>query len=104
MKLYPYQQKISDALKSIGSAIIQWPRLCGRQTILNSTKELFEDRGLTRIKIKDKHSANPSHYCWEYTCKCGTVLTEGPEGGCDVNAVCKPCKINYGCLPGYYGD
>lgn len=42
---------------------------------------------------------------YRYWCpKCDTVLTEGPSGGCAVNAVCEKCKINYGCLPGYWGD
>lgn len=102
MKLYPVQQKISYALKQMGSAIIQWSRLCGRQTTLNATKEHWETEGLTRVKIKDRYCL--TNYCWQYTCKCGTILTEGPSGAGSVNAVCESCKINYGCLPGYYGD
>ena len=39
------------------------------------------------------------HY--RYFCPCGTELTDGPEGGCAINAVCEKCRINYGCLPGY---
>ena len=54
-------------------------------------------RGLMRICWENSKQ-------WEYYCKCGTRLSEGPEGGCSINAVCARCKINYGCLPGYYGD
>jgi len=38
---------------------------------------------------------------YRYWCKCGTELTDGPTGGCAINAVCEKCRINYGCLPGY---
>jgi len=42
---------------------------------------------------------------YKYWCSCGTLLTEGPTGGCAVCAVCKKCRINYGAdLPGYWGD
>jgi hypothetical protein len=36
-----------------------------------------------------------------YWCSCGTKLTDGPCGGSAINAVCKNCRINYGCLEGY---
>lgn len=38
----------------------------------------------------------------QYYCPCGEPLEEGPEGGGSVNAVCNKCRINYGCLPGFY--
>lgn len=41
---------------------------------------------------------------YRYWCPCGTELTDGPTGGCAVNAVCKKCRINYGNLPGYWGQ
>ena len=40
---------------------------------------------------------------YKYWCSCGTELTDGPTGGCAVNAVCEHCRVNYGCLPGYLG-
>jgi hypothetical protein len=41
---------------------------------------------------------------WIYFCPaCGHALVAGPEGAAAVNAVCKTCHVNYGCLPGYYG-
>ncbi len=40
---------------------------------------------------------------YRYWCACGTELTDGPSGGCAVNAVCETCKLNYGNLPGYWG-
>ena len=36
-----------------------------------------------------------------WCCDCGNELEDGPEGGCAVNVVCKTCRLNYGCLPGY---
>lgn len=41
---------------------------------------------------------------YDYWCSCGTQLTDGPRGGDSVNAVCETCKLNYGCLPGYWGS
>jgi hypothetical protein len=55
--------------------------------------------GLSRRPV----STNNWNY-YIYYCKCGTTLTEGPSGGCSVNAVCEKCRVNYGCLPGYYGE
>lgn len=42
---------------------------------------------------------------YAYWCpKCDTRLTDGPRGGMSVNAVCEKCRINYGELPGFWGD
>jgi hypothetical protein len=76
-------------------------KLC-KSYYIDTELQPFQYQGLTRVKIKDRYCQ--VSYCWQYTCKCGTVLTEGPSGGCSVNAVCKSCKINYGGLDGYYGD
>lgn len=38
---------------------------------------------------------------YDYRCRCGLPLEYGPRGGGSANAVCKPCGINYGCLPGF---
>lgn len=40
---------------------------------------------------------------YRYWCPCGEELSDGPCGGAAVNAVCEKCKINYGCLDGYWG-
>lgn len=40
---------------------------------------------------------------YEYWCKCGQQLEDGPSGGLSVNAVCKKCMINYGCMYGFRG-
>lgn len=71
----------------------------------------FGDTGLqvhTVTKAEQTRDAygrrNPRMTYAVYKCNCGTVLTEGPWGGCAVNAVCRTCDINYGCLPGYHGD
>jgi hypothetical protein len=41
---------------------------------------------------------------YEYWCpKCDSLLEDGPRGGMSVNAVCKKCDINYGCLYGFRG-
>ncbi len=61
--------------------------------------------GLTRQRLTDHVS---THWAtgrvfncpqYRYYCPCGASLQAGPCGGESVNAVCKPCKINYGCLP-----
>lgn len=67
-------------------------------------KIIMEKLGLKRERNLNCQELNPLSSPWIYYCTCGGKLTEGPEGGASVNAVCKPCRINYGCLPGYYGD
>lgn len=60
-----------------------------------------------QLRVERNVNFNPERplsSVWNYFCPCGTKLTEGPEGGGSVNAVCETCRINYGCLPGYYGD
>lgn len=40
-----------------------------------------------------------------YWCPCcGNPLCDGPEGGGSINAVCRHCNVNYGCLPHYGGN
>lgn len=62
-----------------------------------------DERGVFR-KVNPDHNGMWNSSPYHYFCKCGTKLTEGPEGAASINAVCKACRINYGCLPGYYGD
>jgi len=41
---------------------------------------------------------------YDYWCPtCDAKLCAGPEGGLSVNAVCRVCNVNWGCLPDYYG-
>lgn len=43
------------------------------------------------------------NYVSIYWCpECSTLLSEGPSGG-GTNAVCRKCRINYGCLPDFIG-
>jgi len=43
-----------------------------------------------------------SFRAYDYWCGCGQKLEDGPCGGGSVNAVCDKCRVNYGCLPGYF--
>lgn len=39
----------------------------------------------------------------QYYCKeCDTPLAPGPEGCGSLNAVCRNCKVNHGCLPKFW--
>jgi hypothetical protein len=75
------------------------------------TPKIEQVGDLTRQRIEDieypvgdwRWSGVHKLFQYKYWCKCGTVLTDGPSGGCSVNAVCEKCRINYGCLDGYYG-
>jgi hypothetical protein len=67
------------------------------------TIQKYGEHGLTRKHLGYFHGfIEGEHY--EYYCECGTTLSEGPSGGMSINAVCNKCMINYGCLPGYFGD
>jgi hypothetical protein len=57
----------------------------------------WKEDGLSRRKVDDP--VIPGNTLFVYTCRCGVELTDGPEGGCAVNMVCRACGINYGCLP-----
>lgn len=42
---------------------------------------------------------------FKYWCPhCDSELSEGPRGGLSMNAVCKKCRINFGCLPHHNGE
>ena len=70
-------------------------------------EESLREAGLRREPIsKNIHFHNVSfnrttHLYW--CVKCSELLSKGPEGGCAVNAVCRKCNTNFGCLPGFYG-
>lgn len=67
--------------------------------------EEYGEHGLTRKYRGAFHGIGGfADHQWDYKCKCGERLSDGPEGGLSINAVCEKCKINYGCLPGYYGE
>lgn len=71
------------------------------------TKPVMEqyDEDLHRIEVYPPSPGwnfGPNCPEYHYFCKCGAQLTEGPCGGAAINAVCKPCKINYGNLPGCF--
>jgi hypothetical protein len=60
---------------------------CNVRKRIGSEKHLFGGRGC---------------YYIDYQCPtCHTTLSDGPCGGAAVNAVCKTCRINYGCLDGF---
>jgi hypothetical protein len=76
-------------------------------------KNVIEKYGkLTRQRVEDidypvgdwRWTGSHKIYQYQYWCNCGTKLTDGPTGGCAVNAVCGKCRINYGNLPGYWGE
>jgi hypothetical protein len=114
--IYPHQQLIMDDLRHSADhiQIINWPEGTGKGRSSTNGMEPYtgdpndlddmgmDMRGLFRRKVADK--ITPGNTAYIYTCKCGTDLTEGPCGAGSINAVCKTCKINYGCLPGYYGE
>jgi hypothetical protein len=75
---------------------LEAPEPYGEEGLTRKNIGVFEGGFYPGALIKERH--------YEYYCKCGTTLTEGPSGGLSVNAVCEKCRINYGCLPGYFGD
>jgi hypothetical protein len=94
--------KLVEEFNSIYAAIVGKRKPKPTADTLALEKDLAE-RGLTRVRIADMVGfINGPRY--DYFCKCGTKLSEGPEGGFSLNAVCEKCRINYGCLPGYYGE
>lgn len=53
-----------------------------------------------KVRQSGYHYTTQSYWCP----RCSEPLWGGPEGGGSVNLVCTKCNINYGCLPGGYGD
>jgi hypothetical protein len=86
-----------------------WRRLHPKPIVANE-KDLFNTdvdwakMGLRRRRIEDIDTVVGKMAAFEYFCKCGVKLTDGPRGGLSVNAVCHNCRTNYGCLPGYHGE
>ncbi len=65
------------------------------------TRKRIED---IEIPLGDWHwPVERSIIRYKYWCSCGTELTDGLSGGWAINAVCKKCNRNYGCLPGFWG-
>lgn len=66
----------------------------------------IQDMIFLRVRVQDQSLFGRGTLpTYRYYCPdCGSELSHGPEGGMAVNAVCRKCRINYGCLPGYWGD
>jgi hypothetical protein len=83
------------------------------KNIIRASNPIQQYGDITRQRIADvavlpgsyRSGSKPVYApAFNYWCKCGTKLTDGPCGGAAVNAVCEKCHINYGCLDGYHGD
>lgn len=82
--------------------LLQLFRKVEKSVVKRATHPIEKIGALTRQRIEDFYMCGRMLIQYRYWCSCGTELTEGPCGGLAVNAVCEKCRVNYGCLTGFF--